>query len=281
MINLLLAQRRRRMLAVLDRFLERMTMTQRERLLQSTVTEMQRGMRSAFERQGRRLIERSRVFESARATPGQMREAFTADDWLSLFDLVTGDTEDLFFTPLQTGIQAALALGARQVVAQVGVEYAFGLSNPRAVAYLEDHGYGLISQIDAVTRGNIATIVNNGIAEGWAYSKTAREISALYREMAVGLPQRHLRSRAELIAVTETGNAYEAGNEIVIRDLSDGGLRMEKQWLTVGDDRVSDGCSANQDEGWIPAEQAFSSGHMRPLRFPGCRCATLYRRRPS
>lgn len=275
-MNLFLTQRRRRLLPALDRFLERMTMTQRERLLQPTVTEMQRGVRSAFERQGRRLIERSRILEGAR-----LREAFTSDDWLSLFDLVTGETEDLFFTPLQTGIQAALTLGARQVVAQVAVEYAFGLRNPRAVAYLEDHGYGLISQIDAVTRGNIATIVDNALAEGWSYSKTAREISALYREMAVGVPQRHLRSRAELIAVTETGNAYEAGNEMVVRDLADGGLRMEKQWLTVGDDRVSDGCQANQDEGWIPAEQAFSSGHMRPLRFPGCRCTTLYRRRPS
>jgi hypothetical protein len=210
-----------------------------------------------------------------------LREAWTVDDWLRLFDLVSGETVDLFFTPIQAGISEALLAGASEVIGMVGVDYAFGLANPRAVAYLEAHGYGLISQIDSVTRGNIATIVNNGTAEGWSYNRVAREISSLYSEMAIGKPQQHIDSRAHLIAVTEAGNGYEEGNLTVVRDMEDAGLRMEKKWLTVGDDRVSDGCQANQDEGWIPVGHAFSSGHDRPLRFPGCRCTTEYRRMRS
>jgi len=207
-----------------------------------------------------------------------LREAWTVDDWLRLFDLVSGETVDLFFTPIQAGVAEALLAGASEVIGMIGVDYAFGLANPRAVAYLEAHGYGLISQIDSVTRGNIATIVTNGTAEGWSYNRVAREITSLYSEMAIGKPQRHIDSRAHLIAVTEAGNGYEEGNLAVVRDLEDGGLRMEKKWLTVGDDRVSDGCQANQAEGWIPVAQAFQSGHARPLRFPGCRCTTEYRR---
>lgn len=273
---------RTRLIATLDRFLERAAMTQRERILNDPTQQLQRSVSQAFRRQGRLLIERSRVLEGARGDGAlNLREAWTLDDWLSIFDLVSGETEDFFFEPIQAGIQTALALGARQVIGQIGVDYAFGLQNPRAISYLEQHGYGLISQIDAVTRGNIATIVTNGTSEGWGYNRIAREITSMYSEMAIGKPQLHIASRAHLIAITEMGNAYEEGNLIVVRDLAEAGLRMEKSWLTVGDDRVSDGCQANEDEGWIPTEQAFSSGHQRPLRFPGCRCALLHRRRPS
>lgn len=266
----------------LDRFLERAQMTRRERVLRPTVATMEKALSRAFRTQGRRLIEESRVLESGGRRDGAgvvaLREAWTVDDWLRLFDLVSGETVDLFFTPIQAGVAEALLAGASEVIGMVGVDYAFGLANPRAVAYLEAHGYGLISQIDSVTRGNIATIVTNGTAEGWSYNRVAREITSLYSEMAIGKPQRHIDSRAHLIAVTEAGNGYEEGNLAVVRDLEDAGLRMEKKWLTVGDDRVSDGCQANQAEGWIPVAQAFQSGHARPLRFPGCRCTTEYRR---
>lgn len=273
---------RAQLLPVLDRFLERVQMTRRERLLQPTVATMEKAVSRAFRTQGRRLIEESRVLESKQTSQvtshASLREAWTVDDWLRLFDLVSGETVDLFFTPIQAGVAEALLAGASEVIGMIGVDYAFGLANPRAVAYLEAHGYGLISQIDSVTRGNIATIVTNGTAEGWSYNRVAREISSLYSEMAIGKPQQHIDSRAHLIAVTEAGNGYEEGNLTVVRDLEDAGLRMEKKWLTVGDDRVSDGCQANQDEGWIPVAQAFRSGHARPLRFPGCRCTTEYRR---
>lgn len=271
---------------VLDRFLERVQMTRRERVLRPTVATMEKAVSQAFRTQGRRLIEESRVLEGARgegrgAAGVVLREAWTVEDWLRLFDLVSGETVDLFFTPIQAGVAEALLAGASEVIGMINVDYAFGLANPRAVAYLEAHGYGLISQIDSVTRGNIATIVNNGTAEGWSYNRVAREISSLYSEMAIGKPQQHIDSRAHLIAVTEAGNGYEEGNLTVVRDMEDAGLRMEKKWLTVGDDRVSDGCQANQDEGWIPVGHAFSSGHDRPLRFPGCRCTTEYRRMRS
>jgi hypothetical protein len=146
---------------------------------------------------------------------------------------------------------------------------------------LAEHGSALIRQINEVTRGNIQTILSEGIREGWSYDRVARAIIQMYSEMAVGRPQQHIDSRAHLIAVTELGNAYEAGSSIVVRDLQDAGLVMQKSWLTVGDERVSDPCRANQGEGWIPFEQAHSSGHQHPLEHPGCRCTELYRRRPD
>lgn len=106
----------------------------------------------------------------------------------------------------------------------------------------------------------------------------AQAISDRFVEFAVGRPQEHVESRAHLVAVTEVGDAYEHGNEIVVNDLAAAGLRMEKKWDTIGDGRVSDGCRENEQAGWIPIDEEFPSGDMRPLRFPGCRCTALYRR---
>ena len=283
------------------RFREAASVAEKWRVMGPVELRLQRAMRRAFLAQGRKFVQgfgvlRGRFQEAGggpwwrqkwRAMPlpnpplGEgtvLREAIHEDDWLRVFDVATRETIDLFLDPIQAAARAALAAGADATLAEVEIDIAFNLANPRAVQYLDEHGYGLISQINEVTRGNIATIVSNGVNEGWSYNRMAREISSLYSEMAVGKPQAHIESRAHLIAITEAGQAYEAGSNIVVRDLQEAGLAMEKKWLTVGDDRVSQGCRDNAAEGWIPYSQAFSSGHQHPLRFPGCRCTTLYQR---
>lgn len=94
--------------------------------------------------------------------------------------------------------------------------------------------------------------------------KAARLIDRLYREK--------LNYRAQLIARAELG---EAVNEAQLADINSrvtsGVLppETEKRWSTVGDDRVSELCQANEADGWIPLKDIFTSGHDRPLRFPG------------
>lgn len=267
-------------LEALDQLLETVAANHKERVLAPVVARLTRQLAQAFRVQGRRFVRSFGELRSQFTESAALRETITSDDWLRLFDRATGATTDLFLAPLQRAVQLSLSLGAENAIADVGINHAFSLRNPRAEAYLQEHGYGLISQIDAVTRGNIATIIDEGVRAGWSYNQVAREISRLYSEMAVGRPQQHIESRAHLIAVNEAGMAYEEGNFIVVRDLQDAGLLMEKAWLTVGDERVSATiCRPNQGQGWIPLEQSFQSGHMRPLGHVACRCTALYRRR--
>ncbi len=49
-----------------------------------------------------------------------------------------------------------------------------------------------------------------------------------------------------------------------------------KVWMTVGDDRVSEPCKANQAAGPIPIAEAFPSGRSRPPNHPNCRCTLGY-----
>jgi len=154
----------------------------------------------------------------------------------------------------------------------------FDLENPRAVAYVREHGAALVANINSTTRDYIRTVVTQGVDEGWSYDKIAKSITDRYQEFAVGKPQLHIDSRAHGIAVTETGMAYENGSRIVANDLKAAGLQMEKFWQTVEDERVSALCANNQAQGWLPIDQPFASGHQEALGHPYCRCTTLYRR---
>lgn len=258
-------------------FLEAASVAEKWRMMDPAVRRLERQIAVVMKRQLNLFLRGLAVL------PGQvnesLREGLATDDWVAVWERVATATEGALFDPIQEGARLALGRGAAAAIADVEIDIAFNLRHPRAEQYLMEHGYGLISQIDATTRGNLATIINEGIHAGWSYSRIAREITSLYSVMGAEKPQAHIDSRAHLIAVTEIGNAYEAGSNIIIQDLVEAGLAMEKKWLTVGDDRVSAGCKSNQAQGWIPFSQSFQSGQQHPLRFPGCRCTTLYQRR--
>lgn len=266
------------LLPALDGFLEAASAAQKQRRTRKLERKLEQDMQRAFRRQGVEFVKRLNRAQRAINEALRLQESVWDGAWVSLFDEAATVTFRMFFTPIQRSARAALQNAAEELIANIAIDYSFNLRNPRATVYLAEHGASLVSSINETTRDYIKTIVRQGADEGWSYTRIAKAISERFEEFAVGKPQAHIESRAHLVAVTEVGNAYEAGNEIVIRDLTDAGLRMEKKWLTLGDDRVSDGCRENEQEGWIPSGVPHVSGDMHPLRFPGCRCTELYRR---
>lgn len=247
-------------------------------------------MRKAFREQGKLFVRGLKkfrdYFEAERVTPNpfggegaKLEEALPPSEWLFVFYEVAKKTLALFVKPIDAAAQKSLEAGAVAMVADIGMDISFALDNPRAVQFLKDYGARRVAGIDDETRKQLNTILAQAADEGWSYDRTAEAITKRYREFGVGRPQEHIDSRAHLIAVTETGEAYAEGNLIVARDLQDAGVTMEKFWSTVGDNKVSDGCRENQEAGWIALENPFPSGHQRPLRFPGCRCDLLTRRK--
>jgi len=61
-------------------------------------------------------------------------------------------------------------------------------------------------------------------------------------------------------------------SETTLNEFNSEGARGE----TSKDDKVSDGCRENEEEGPIPLNQYHASMHMQPPRFPGCRCYEKY-----
>ena len=146
----------------------------------------------------------------------------------------------------------------------------FTLENPRAVDWFSREG-GTVDKIRGIqeTTGNlIKTQVTDALTKGKSYGELATQIKETFTDMK--------RTRAERIAVTEIGNAYEAGNYNTAKEIEDLGVPMLKQWNTSQDDKVDDECMANEAEGPIPIDQPHQSGHMEPLAHPNCRCYETY-----
>lgn len=189
------------------------------------------------------------------------------------------DDIDDWAEKIEAYVKATYLVGAFAGIGDYDLGISFDLENPRAVEYFKEYGVNLLREINDTTRDEIRRIIANGLENGDSYTKIAQAIKAQFAAYAAKpKAPKFIRSRAELVAVTELGNAYQAGNIAAIRGAMDTGLRFEKSWLTVGDNRVDPHCKANQAQGWIDIDDTFSSGVDRPLDHPGCRCVLLFRR---
>ena len=253
--------------------------SERELILLPVKRRMQARLEAFFRRQRREFMSQ---FTRIKTTwPIQEREAppLTPEQWEQIFDMIALESVGVIGYDLNQLIEEAMLKAGLFKAGMINISPSFTLANPAAKEYLQNYGYKLITKIDDTTRDRIGNIVTSGLENGESYQKVSKNIRDMFDGFSEKMPQAHIRNRAELIAVTETGNAYTEAALIQSQSLQLAGLPMEKSWNTVGDDRVSDGCRENAGVGWIPLDQAFPSGHMRPLRFPGCRCDLLTRMR--
>jgi hypothetical protein len=262
-----------KLLEAVDRFLEAAQNVQKWRKLRPAFKKITPAIGKAFVAQGKALLAADLVQGS----------------WLETWDKIAeGKASDGLLDAVQAAATAGLEVGAGAMAQQFEIDTAFNLKNPRAVAYLKVHGAELVTGINETTRSRIQTIIAEGAERGLSYDEIADMIADAFAQFAPPgdklvdlLLGDRTRSRAEIVAITELGMAYEAGNAIVIDDLEAGGLKMQKKWLTVGDGNVSDICRGNAVQGWIDVDEDFQSGHATPLGHPLCRCTALYRRKPK
>ena len=130
-----------------------------------------------------------------------------------------------------------------------------------AIDYAREHCAQLVTNLNDETKKRLAQVISKGIENKRGIDGLARDIRKEFTDMS--------RYRSQLIAKNETADALGQAFEDRGKELGLTG----KEWVTVGDDRVSEGCQENEAAGIIPFNQPFPSGHMRPPRFPGCRCA--------
>jgi hypothetical protein len=220
-------------------------------------------MQEYFDKEPVRLMEAKRP-----ANPDALKR------WMDIWK----DVETKTTPPLQQAVKEieaeALVKGAAQLRAQMKFDKktTFSLTNPRAVAWMRKNGGSVdyIRGIQDTTKESLKGLISQGLDNGWSYNQTAKEIRKLFDGPIT-------TKRAQLIAVTESARAYEAGNRAFADTLVDDGISMQKMWMTSHDDRVSDGCETNELDGWIPIGEPHTSGDQEPPRFPGCRCYEAYR----
>lgn len=129
-----------------------------------------------------------------------------------------------------------------------------------AIDWAEKHSATLVKGLDEETKKRLAHTIKQGIETKRGIPGLARDIRTTFADMS--------KHRSELIARTETANALSQASLDTMDDMGIDG----KEWVTAGDDRVSEECLGNEAEGVIPVGQSFSSGVMAPPEHPDCRC---------
>jgi hypothetical protein len=250
--------------------LEAMVKVNTERQLQKPISNLRNKLSRLFAQQGKAYVRKFDKYQK------ELQEAITSDNIDALFDDTNVSVK--MGNAIESAVETVVTLGAESLLVQF-VELAFdakvvfNLKNPRAVEYLKNYGVTRVSQIDDTSREILRKMLVDGIENGTSYSRMVTLLKAQFGEWST--------KRAKLIAVTEMGNAYQRGNLIVGQDLAAAGLKIEKSWLTRGDDKVDPHCSANEAQGWIDVNKEHASGVMVPLDHPRCRCVELYRRKSN
>ena len=129
-----------------------------------------------------------------------------------------------------------------------------------AIDWAEKHGATLVKGMNEESRRRLARTISQGI-------ENKRGIPGLTRDIRKTFTDRS-RHRSELIARTETANALSQASLDSMQDMGIDG----KEWVTAGDDLVSDECLGNESEGVIAVGQTFSGGVSSPPQHPDCRC---------
>ncbi len=138
-----------------------------------------------------------------------------------------------------------------------------------AIDWAEKRSATLVTQMDTETKKRLAHTISKGIENKRGIPGLSRDIRQTFADMS--------KHRSELIARTETANALSQSSLDTMADMGLDG----KEWVTAGDDLVSDDCLGNEAEGVIPLGQAFSGGVDAPPQHPDCRCAVAPARLPK
>jgi hypothetical protein len=200
-----------------------------------------------------------------------------------LWSHVNDQTNDDLQAELDNAYRTAAARGATSVAVDAALDVSFTVDSPEAREFLRNRGAERVTAIDEETRRQLRTIVSNGMDEGWSYQRTAQEIRTRFDGFSDPSALGHVRDRAELVAIQEASEAYEYGRWEQMEDFERNGLQMQKAWLSAEDTKVCDICLPNERgmTGWVPKDDPFPSGHMRPPGHVGCRCDMIIRADPE
>jgi SPP1 gp7 family putative phage head morphogenesis protein len=138
---------------------------------------------------------------------------------------------------------------------------AFDLENPR-IQQLLDRLALQVRGVTDTTRQQIRTLVGVQAEEGWSAEQLARFIRTLGDDWS--------RSRALLIARTETATAYSLG---ALAAYAESGVVDATEWLTAPSD-ACEICAPFSGQRAALGE-AFAGGISHPPAHPGCRCSLV------
>jgi hypothetical protein len=211
----------------------------------------------------------------ARFFPVGVQEAAVSPDDVvdALMDAVAAKTSPSMMSMAITNAAQTTAFGYEGMAQGMGLS--FKLNAARATRVAAQSAAKLVSAINETTRGELKAIITNGLKTGQSWSKVGRIIKAQYGEFGVKQAG-YWGTRANLVAITEAGTAYERGKALLNDEIEASGIDTQKRW-TIREGNVCDLCRSNAAAGWIKGKESFPTGADTAPQHPACRCFVGYR----
>jgi hypothetical protein len=228
-------------------------------------SKLERLMRGYF----RDLSERAGSYVNWSAYYGQVK-SFQVDVIIEDEDLDGED--DVVLKILYDPIASGVALGA--VAGETIYEIPLGMSETSAS--VQQAAREMIANLVGKRIDKNGIIIDNPRADYRITDKTRQDIRESIRtslnlgediQSATERLRRTINNpkRAEVIARTETVNAYNKGLSVFANESG----AIGKEWQDFG---ANDICAVNSNAGVIPLSESFPSGDSEPAAHPNCRC---------
>ena len=220
--------------------------------------------------------QRDALMDALDATRRHFQES-VGDDFDRLWNAVEDIDDGTLATLVDDLDQTALQRGGRSAALDLGLTLGLEVTHPEVVRFLRRRGAELVTGIDETTRRQMRGVLVRGVEQRRSYADVADEISTRFRGFSDPSALGHIRTRAELVAVTELGLAYEHGHRMLADDLTRAGYVLERSLIVAGDERTCPECLDAEADGWIPHGELFAGGVLGAPIHPGCRCAVATR----
>jgi hypothetical protein len=170
--------------------------------------------------------------------------------------------------PGNSAFSAAIADATRKAKKELADERASGaaIRETAMARYLRENSLSkLTGDFPEATKQRLRDAMADAVESGG----TAGDIVAAIKKVVPALSD----ARAEMIAQTETNDAYNAGRMSMAREMG----MSEKSWSADGTD-ACDQCQAQIAAGWIPIDGAFPGGVLAPCLHDGCDCGVNFQK---
>lgn len=149
---------------------------------------------------------------------------------------------------------------------QLKLDYSYEKINRQAVSVIQERQQYL-QDMKKYTKLKLVESLQQAIEGNKSYEEYLKDSENIF---ILG------RDRARRIAMNEIGSVYvEATNNSIKQAKAELGVEIFKRWTTVGDNRVTPECNANQAVGWVAEDYVWGTDKLPP-RFVGCRCTLTY-----
>lgn len=177
----------------------------------------------------------------------------------------------VLYTPIEEGVTLGGMAGEYITKREIGVS--------QTSEYVQDTAKRLVAQLVGKRVDENGILVDNPKAKYRITESIRKDIrQSIATSLNLGESQTDAKARvervirnpkrAEIIARTETVNAYQEGLLTMGRQSG----AVGKQWQTVN---YTDVCGENASQGIIRINDRFVSGHTAPAAHPNCRCALV------